>query len=73
MRIYINLSEIVLSLYIPDFMNFIQVQMESDMWRQKYEVEGVAKAEELEMAKLKLQVKTGLGTVITLKNIRDKL
>ena len=35
-----------------------KTQMESDMWRQKYEVEGLAKAEELEMAKLKLQVDT---------------
>lgn len=34
----------------------IKTQNESDMWRQKYEVEGIAKAEELEMAKLKLQV-----------------
>ena len=25
------------------------------MWRQKYEIDGVAKAEELEMSKLKLQ------------------
>merc|ERR1719369_2445009 len=28
---------------------------DADMWRQKYEIDGVAKAEELEMAKLKLQ------------------
>merc|ERR1712045_22872 len=28
---------------------------ESDMWRQKYESEGLAKAEELEMTKMKLQ------------------
>merc|ERR1711963_734909 len=30
---------------------------ESDMWRQKYESEGLAKAEELEMAKMKLQAR----------------
>ena len=30
---------------------------DSDMWKQKYEIDGIAKAEELEMAKLKMQVK----------------
>merc|ERR1712242_128136 len=30
---------------------------ESDMWRQKYESEGLAKAEELEMTKMKLQAR----------------
>merc|ERR1719500_908658 len=30
---------------------------DADMWRQKYEIEGLAKAEELEMAKLKLQAR----------------
>merc|ERR1711878_89835 len=30
---------------------------EADMWRQKYEIEGLAKAEELEMAKMKLQAR----------------
>ena len=30
---------------------------DADMWRQKYEIDGVAKAEELEMAKLKMQVR----------------
>merc|ERR1712088_794139 len=30
---------------------------ESDMWRQKYESEGLAKSEELEMAKMKLQAR----------------
>merc|ERR1711994_920350 len=30
---------------------------ESDMWRCKYETEGIAKAEELEMAKMKLQAR----------------
>jgi myosin heavy chain 6/7 len=27
------------------------------MWRQKYEIEGLAKAEELEMSKMKLQAR----------------
>merc|ERR1719430_1992493 len=30
---------------------------DADMWRQKYEIEGLAKAEELEMSKLKLQAR----------------
>merc|ERR1719145_188789 len=30
---------------------------DADMWRQKYEIEGIAKAEELEMAKMKLQAR----------------
>jgi myosin heavy chain 6/7 len=30
---------------------------DADMWRQKYEIDGLAKAEELEMAKLKLQAR----------------
>merc|ERR1739847_56349 len=30
---------------------------EADMWRAKYEQEGLAKAEELEMAKMKLQAR----------------
>merc|ERR1719273_2529884 len=30
---------------------------DSDMWKQKYEIDGVAKAEELEMAKLKMQAR----------------
>merc|ERR1712122_319333 len=32
-------------------------QQESDMWRSKYETEGVAKAEEIEMTKMKLQAR----------------
>merc|ERR1711881_217219 len=34
---------------------------DADMWRQKYEVDGMAKAEELEMAKLKLQARLSEG------------
>jgi len=30
---------------------------EADMWRQKYEIDGLAKAEELEMSKMKLQAR----------------
>merc|ERR1712226_918227 len=30
---------------------------DADMWRQKYEIDGVAKAEELEMAKMKMQAR----------------
>ena len=30
---------------------------EADMWRQKFEIDGMAKAEELEMSKLKLQAR----------------
>merc|ERR1719239_2048760 len=30
---------------------------DADMWRQKYEIDGMAKAEELEMARLKLQAR----------------
>merc|ERR1712158_78624 len=32
-----------------------QFDEEGDMWKKKYEIEAVAKAEDLEMAKLKLQ------------------
>merc|ERR1719338_74211 len=34
-----------------------KAMQESDMWRSKYENEGLAKAEELEMAKMKLQAR----------------
>merc|ERR1712110_1204015 len=34
---------------------------DADMWRQKYEIDGVAKAEELEMAKLKMQARLSEG------------
>ena len=37
---------------------------EADMWRQKYEIEGVAKAEELEMGKLKLQARLSESTAV---------
>ena len=34
---------------------------DAEMWKQKYEIDGVAKAEELEMAKLKLQARLSEG------------
>merc|ERR1719151_438718 len=34
-----------------------KASQEADMWRQKYEIEGLAKAEELEMSKMKLQAR----------------
>merc|ERR1712106_992941 len=34
---------------------------DADMWRQKYEIDGIAKAEELEMAKLKMQARLSEG------------
>jgi chromosome segregation ATPase len=37
---------------------------DADMWRQKYEIDGVAKAEELEMSKLKLQARLSEGQAI---------
>merc|ERR1712020_648597 len=42
-----------------------KASQEADLWRQKYESEGLAKAEELEMAKLKLQARLseGQGTI----------
>merc|ERR1712061_785641 len=30
---------------------------DADMWKQKYEIDGIAKAEELEMARLKMQAR----------------
>ena len=37
---------------------------DADMWRQKYEVDGMAKAEELEMSKMKLQARLSEGQAI---------
>merc|ERR1711990_479439 len=34
---------------------------DADMWRQEYEIDGIAKAEELEMAKMKLQARLSEG------------
>lgn len=39
------------------FRQVSKAQSEADIWRNKYEIEGLAKAEELEMSKLKLQAR----------------
>merc|ERR1711933_348946 len=49
-----------------------KAQNESDMWRQKYEIDGVAKAEELEMSKLKLQARLSEAQC-TIENLNAKL
>merc|ERR1711936_597012 len=38
-----------------------KAQGDADMWRQKYEIDGLAKAEELEMASMKLQARLSEG------------
>ena len=45
---------------------------EADMWRQKYEIDGVAKAEELEMSKLKLQARLSESQA-TIEQLNSKL
>ena len=45
---------------------------EAQMWRQKYEIEAVAKAEELEMTKMKLQARLS-ESVNTTNNLEAKL
>merc|ERR1719187_2873680 len=47
-----------------------KAEAEAEMWRQKYEKDGVARAEELEMAKLKMQARLSEaeGTVEQLNN-----
>merc|ERR1719507_1993034 len=49
-----------------------KASQEADMWRQKYEIEGLAKAEELEMSKMKLQARLteAQGTI---ENLNAKL
>ena len=37
---------------------------DAEMWKQKYEIDGVAKAEELEMARLKLQARLSEGQAV---------
>merc|ERR1712168_449295 len=49
-----------------------KAQNESDMWRQKYGIDGVAKAEELEMSKLKLQARLSEAQC-TIENLNAKL
>merc|ERR1719394_346858 len=45
---------------------------DADMWRQKYEIDGLAKAEELEMAKMKLQARLSEGQA-TIEQLTLKL
>ena len=45
---------------------------EADMWRQKYEIECVAKADEMEMAKMKLQARLSESQT-TIENLNSKL
>merc|ERR1712226_1787789 len=45
---------------------------EADLWRQKYEIEGLAKAEELEMSKMKLQSRLTEAQG-TMENLNAKL
>merc|ERR1712079_958027 len=48
-----------------------KAQGDSDMWRQKYEIDGMARAEELAMAQLKLQARlsesTNMGEQLSMK------
>jgi len=52
--------------------NFSKAEGEAQMWRQKYELEAVAKAEEMEMAKMKLQARLS-ETENTICNMESKL
>merc|ERR1719500_2276444 len=45
---------------------------DADMWRQKYEIDGLAKAEELEMAKMKLQARLSESQA-TIEQLNAKL
>merc|ERR1711872_1005730 len=45
---------------------------EADMWRQKYEIDGLAKAEELEMSRLKLQARLSESQA-TIEQLNAKL
>merc|ERR1719153_1854232 len=49
-----------------------KAQGEADMWRQKYEIDGIAKAEELEMASMKLQARLSEGQS-TIEQLNGKL
>ena len=49
-----------------------QRQQEADQWRHKYEMDGLAKAEELEMAKMKLQARLTEGQS-TIEQLNAKL
>ena len=49
-----------------------KASQEADMWRQKYEIDGLAKAEELEMSKMKLQARL-TESQGTIENLNGKL
>merc|ERR1712117_567034 len=49
-----------------------KAESESNMWRQRYETEAVAKAEELEMAKMKMQARL-TEAESTIENLNGKL
>merc|ERR1719431_853976 len=45
---------------------------DADMWRQKYEIDGIAKAEELEMSSMRLQARLSEGQA-TIEQLNGKL
>merc|ERR1719153_1053850 len=49
-----------------------KAQGDADMWKQKYEIDGLAKAEELEMASMKLQARLSEGQS-TIEQLNGKL
>ncbi|TRY80602.1 hypothetical protein TCAL_03006 [Tigriopus californicus] len=49
-----------------------KASQEADMWRQKYEIDGMAKAEDLEMSKMKLQARL-TEAQSTIENLNAKL
>merc|ERR1711944_93580 len=49
-----------------------KAEAEGNMWRQKYETDAVAKAEELEMTKMKLQARL-TEAESTIENLNNKL
>jgi len=51
---------------------FKKAEAEGNMWRQRYETEAVAKAEELEMAKIKMQARL-TEAENTIENVNGKL
>merc|ERR1719435_799219 len=49
-----------------------KAQGDADMWKQKYEIDGLAKAEELEMSSMKLQARLSEGQA-TIEQLNGKL
>jgi myosin heavy chain 6/7 len=50
----------------------VKAQSEADLWRQKYEIEGLGRAEELEMGRLKLQSRLSEAQA-TMEQLNSKL